>query len=90
MSRPRRIPDKGDVSAPSVAERLGLTLSEFEERRHELEQRGFPQPDETTGRYCIEAVDQWRLCRFPQFFAMPTIEGPKTDRATARTRISKL
>jgi hypothetical protein len=68
MSRPRRIPDRGDVPASSVAERLGLSLSEFDARRHELEQRGFPPPDETTGRYCMEAVDRWRLRRHPRLF----------------------
>ena len=90
MTRPSRIPDIGDVPASMVAARLGLSLSDFESRRPDLERRSFPQPDETTGRYCIEAVDQWRLRRYPQFFAMPTIDAPKTDRATARTRIAKL
>jgi len=74
MSRPRRIPDRGDVPASSVAERLGLSLSEFEARRHELEQRGFPPPDETTGKYCIEAVDRWRLRRHLRLF--PELTAP--------------
>ena len=36
----------------------------------------FPKPDETTGLYCIEAVDRWRLRRhiplFPELTAVPT------------------
>ena len=61
--RPPRIPDRGDIPPSIVANRLGSTLPEFEAWRHELERRGFPGPDETTGRYCIEAVDRWRLRR---------------------------
>jgi hypothetical protein len=68
MSRPSRIPDRGDVALCVVASRLGLTLPEFQARRSELERRGFPEPDETTGRYCIEAVDRWRLRRHASLF----------------------
>ena len=27
-----------------------------------------PHPDPTTGLYCIEAVERWRLLRHPQLF----------------------
>jgi hypothetical protein len=52
MSRPPRIPDRGDVSPGLVAQRLGITLPDFECCRASLERRGFPGPDPTTGRYC--------------------------------------
>jgi hypothetical protein len=68
MSRPARIPDRGDVPAGAAAQRLGMSLPDFEARLGELEKRGFPEPDPTTGRYCIEAVDRWRLRRFPRLF----------------------
>ena len=68
MSRPRRIPLRGDVTAAAVAELLGLSLSDFEARRTELRERNFPEPDPTTGKYCIEAVDKWRLRRYPHLF----------------------
>jgi hypothetical protein len=68
MSRPCRIPDRGDVVPSIVAARLGLSLSDFEARRGELVQRGFPKPDVTTGLYCIEAVDRWRLRRHASLF----------------------
>jgi hypothetical protein len=75
MSRPARTPDRGDVAPSVIAARLGLSLSEFEARRLELVRRGFPEPDETTGRYCIEAVDRWRLrrhaCLFPELTYAP-------------------
>jgi len=68
MSRPRRVPARGDVAASVVAELLGLKPSDFEARRSELRERGFPDPDSTTGLYCIEAVDRWRLRRHARLF----------------------
>ena len=79
-----------DIRPEMAARRLGLSLEQFEEKLPALLQRGFPAPDETTGRFCIEAIDQWRLRRFPQLFAVPAIEGPKTDRETARARIRSM
>lgn len=68
MGRPARIPDKGDVTATLIAMRLGLSTADFEVRRPELEKRGFPEADPTTGLYAIEAVDRWRLRRYPRLF----------------------
>jgi hypothetical protein len=79
-----------DIPEELAARRLGLSLTEFQERLPALLQRGFPPADETTGRYCIEAIDQWRLHRFPALFSVPAIEGPKTDRETARARIRNM
>ena len=68
MSRPKRIPARGDVGKSAVAELLGLSVSDFETRWSALRERGFPEPDPTTGLYCIEAVDRWRLIRHSQLF----------------------
>ena len=68
MGRPARIPDRGDVPKAVIAQRLGLTIADFELRRAELEKRGFPEGDITTGLYAIEAVDRWRLRRYPRLF----------------------
>jgi hypothetical protein len=68
LTRPRRIPERGDVAAGLVAELLGLSPSDFEARRPLLHDRGFPKPDPTTGLYCVEAVDRWRLRRHPHLF----------------------
>lgn len=62
------IPARGDVTASAVAELLGLSASDFEARRAELRGRDFPDADPTTGLYCIEAVDRWRLRRHPRLF----------------------
>jgi hypothetical protein len=76
MSRPVRIPDRGDVPPAVMVQRLGMSLADFEARRAELERRGFPEIDPTTGCYCIEAVDRWRLRRFPRLF--PELTGSHT------------
>ena len=56
-----------------------MTLADFEARREELERRGFPEPDPTTGRYCIEAVDRWRPRRFPRLFPELTASPAAVD-----------
>jgi hypothetical protein len=68
MSRPRCIPARGDVPEWAVAQLLGLSVADFHARRAELRDRGFPEPDPTTGRYCVEAVDRWRLRRHARLF----------------------
>jgi hypothetical protein len=68
MSRPRHIPVRGDVARAVVAELLGLSTTDFEARQPALRARGFPEPDPTTGLYCIEAVDRWRMRRHPRLF----------------------
>jgi hypothetical protein len=68
MTRSRRIPARGDVPEWAVAQLLGLTVTDFQARRAELRDRGFPEPDLSTGLYCIEAVDRWRLRRHPHLF----------------------
>lgn len=82
MSRLARIPERGDVAPNVVAQRLGMSLPDFEACRPELEKRGFPERDPTTGRYCIEAVDRWRLRRFPRLFPELTV-SPAAVRADA-------
>ena len=68
MSRPRRIPMRGDIPASAAAELLGLPVSDFYAKLEQLQERGFPSPDATTGLFCVEAVDRWRLRRHPQLF----------------------
>lgn len=72
--RPPRIPARGDVTAGVVARLLGLPCEDFERYRLQLEQRGFPSADPTTGLYCVEAVDRWRLARHPRQF--PELTAP--------------
>jgi hypothetical protein len=76
VSRTRRIPARGDVSVSAVAQLLGLSVPDFEARWLVLRERGFPEPDPTTGLFCIEAVDRWRLRRHAQLF--PELTAPPT------------
>jgi hypothetical protein len=55
--------DPGDVPPEKAARRIGLTLARFHEVRAQLEARGFPQADPTTGNYDLEEIDRWRADR---------------------------
>jgi hypothetical protein len=52
---------------------LGLSVSDFNAKLDQLNERGFPNADPTTGRYCVEAVDRWRLRRHARLFPELTI-----------------
>jgi hypothetical protein len=82
--------DPKDVPEEAAARRLGLTVEQFRAKLPALLQRGFPAADQTTGNYCLEAVDEWRMRRFPRLFARPIDDGPKSDRETARARIANM
>ena len=69
MGRQPKIPERGDIPSALVARRLGLSADDFARCLPELQSRGFPEPDATTGLYAIEAVDRWRLRRYPRLFA---------------------
>ena len=81
--------DPRDIPPEVAARQLGLSYPQFQEKLPDLLRRGFPPPDETTGNFCLEAVDAWRLRRYPHLFPA-CAEGPKTDRETARARIEKM
>jgi hypothetical protein len=74
--RPKKLPIQGDVEAAAIARLLGLDLETFAGLRPELEFRGFPLPDPTTARYCLEAVQRWRLLRHAALF--PEIDRPQS------------
>src|SRR5262249_5248142 len=44
MSRPTRIPDRGDIPLNAVASLMGLSLAEFQQLLPDLTRRGFPPP----------------------------------------------
>jgi hypothetical protein len=82
MSLPRRIPVRGDIPPAAVAELLGLSVSDFNAKLDQLHERGFPIADPTTGFYCAEAVDRWRLRRHPHLF--PELTTAPVAAAAAR------
>jgi hypothetical protein len=57
--------DIRDVPPILAGRRLGLTESQFADVLPELIARGFPEPDPTTGRYDLEAIDAWCSARHP-------------------------
>lgn len=73
------------MPAKFAARRLSLTLSEFRECLPDLYRRGFPKPDETTGMYDLDAIDEWRRQRHPKLFLT---SGPSPmDADTIRDRV---
>jgi hypothetical protein len=67
------------------------SLPEFQAQRHELEKRDFPTPDETTGRYCIEAVDRWRLRGHVRLFPeLTTVAGAVDARTVVEDRLAAM
>jgi len=55
----RKRVDPRDVPPAKAARRLHLTLEQFEAKKEELFDRGFPQPDPTTGNYDLVKIDLW-------------------------------
>lgn len=75
LATPRiTLPPGGDVPPAKAAERLGLSLAQFDLIKFSLYDRGFPQPDETTGNYSLEAIDSWRASRHPHLLRQ--VAGP--------------
>jgi hypothetical protein len=60
---------------------MGLSLSDFKIMLSQLVGRGFPEPDATTGLYCIEAVDRWRLRRHSSLFPQLTVSSAGVNAA---------
>lgn len=79
MTTPRFHVQPGDVPASVAARRLGLSEADFQLKRMELEARGFPKPDTTTGRWDLDAIDEWRRRRHPQLF-LTTPDRPRDAR----------
>lgn len=81
--------DPRDVPAPAAARRIGLTEAQFRDARPNLEARGFPKPDTTTGNWDLDAIDEWRRRRFPELFMVAT-EGVRDARAVVKDRLERM
>jgi len=75
-----------DVPPSKAARRLHLTLDEFRQKVAELELRGFPRPDPTTGNYYLTAIDQWMASRT----GLTAFNGPRDDEVLINERIARL
>lgn len=70
--------DPRDIPPEKVARLLHQTPDEFEARKAALFDRGFPQPDPTTGMYDMVAINAWMDQRHR------LTSGASTERQTAR------
>src|SRR5258706_15067655 len=75
-----KLPPGGDVPPVSAARRMGLSLDAFREALPELVSRGFPQADETTGNFDLDAIDAWRRARHPHHFSVTTADASEAIR----------
>lgn len=83
--------DPGDVPAHVAARRMGLSEAQFHEKRAELEARGFPRPDATTGYWDLHAIDEWRRRRNPELFlAAFEVSQARDARAVVEDRLQRM
>jgi hypothetical protein len=80
-----KLPPGGDVPPVTAARRMGLSLDAFRDALPELIARGFPQADETTGNFDLDAIDTWRRTRNPHLFPdrLELSENPLRSPVTA-------
>lgn len=62
-------PGTGDCPPAAAARVLWLSLEDFTAKLPELQLRGFPAPDPTTGNFDMDAITAWRRSRYPHLFA---------------------
>ena len=62
--------DPGDVPASYAARRLGISEAAFRLALPDLEARGFPRADPTTGNFDLQAIDEWRRQRHASLFGL--------------------
>jgi hypothetical protein len=75
-----------DVPPAKAARRLHLTPAEFVAKLPELQRRGFPAADPTTGMFDLKAIDSWMDRRS----GLTTAAGARDAREVARERIANL
>ena len=81
----------GDIPPEAAARHMGMTRQAFEAALPVLLGRGFPPADPTTGNYCLEAIDAWRLGRYPQQFpdSLTASGGAHDAKSAVRERIRR-
>ena len=55
--------EPGDIAPSLAAKRMGLSPRAFSLALPELQKRGFPYPDPTTGKFDFQAIERWRQSR---------------------------
>ncbi len=78
--------DPRDVPPHVAARRLGMSEAEFTAVLLKLQARGFPLADPDTGRFDLQAIDQW----MDQRSALTAPAGPRDARVSGMARIASL
>ena len=68
---------------------MGMTEANFRENLPLLTARGFPKPDETTGNFDLNAIEEWCNRRHPGLFITKT-EFAQDARIVMAERLEKL
>ncbi len=80
------------MSPVTAARRMGLSLEAFREALPNLQTRGFPPADQTTGNFDLDAIDAWRRTRHRHLFA-DRLTSPATAhdaKDVVRERLARL
>jgi len=80
----------GDVSLRIMVRVLAISVDDFERMRPELEARGFPKPDSTTGNYDLDAVHAWRKFRNPHLFGLTAVPAARDSSIDFDNRLEGL
>jgi hypothetical protein len=79
-----------DVSPQATARRIGLTLGAFRQMLAELQARGFPYPDSTTGNFDLDMVDEWRKRRNSQLSGSTAAPLARDANAVVPERLERM
>jgi hypothetical protein len=79
MKRSSKYWPLGDGSEIVAAKMLDLPVDEFRKALPRLLSRGFPAADPTTGKYDLDAVNEWRKIRHPRLFDPVQSTGSRYD-----------
>jgi hypothetical protein len=80
----------GDATPAQMVRSLAIDLADFQRLRLELEARGFPRPDPTTGNYDMDAVHAWRRFRNPHLFGLTPVPGARNSEDVFGERLEAL
>jgi hypothetical protein len=79
-----------DGSPKIAAERLGISLDDFNAVLPNLYERGFPKPDPDTGNFDLKAIEKWCDARHPRLFGSATGMNALDASTVARERIEAM
>jgi hypothetical protein len=88
VTRPHVVPR--DVPREAAAQRLGLSLGEFDACYDNLIARGFPRPDPDTKNFDLNAIDRWCDARFPHLFGGITVMREERRNAGRKPKFAQL